>query len=124
MEYLNEISKEENPSDFIYLETLLILLTPFAPYITEEIWQLMGHGESIHEEPWPAYDEKYLQKAAVKLIVQVNGKVRDVIEISPKISREEATKLAMRSPNVQKHIGTKSIRNVVVVPGKLVNIVV
>ncbi len=108
------------------LESLLILLSPFAPFIAEELWRALGHdGEnaSIFKEKWPGYDEAMLVDETVTVVVQVNGKLRGQIQVPRDMDRAEVEKLALADEKVQKHL-LAPVRKVVVVPNKLVNIVV
>ena len=101
----------------------MLLLAPAAPHIAEELWHRLGHQESVHLQPWPEYDEALTVDARITLIVQVNGKVRDKIDVPAEVSEEEARRLATESPRVQPHLDGASVRQVVYVPGRLVNIV-
>ncbi|MBE3560516.1 MAG: leucine--tRNA ligase [Ktedonobacteraceae bacterium] len=106
------------------LETLLQLLAPLAPHITEELWHQTGHTESVHETSWPAYDEALTQDEVFTLVVQVNGKVRERIEVPAEISEEDVRKVALSNPRVLSFIGESTVRKVIYIPGRLVNIVV
>lgn len=106
------------------IDNLLLLLAPIAPYITEELWALRGHGYSIHQQSWPSWDEETAREESITLILQVNGKVRDRMEVPADISEEAAKEAALASENVQSHLNGKSPRKVIYVPGRLVNIVV
>ncbi|MEO5927769.1 MAG: class I tRNA ligase family protein [Patescibacteria group bacterium] len=103
-------------------ETILKILAPFAPHITEELWSQLGHVDSIHLAEWPSYDESKLQSATFTMIIQVNGKVRDKIEAASDITDEEATKLAMQSEKVKAALDGKAPNKVVYVPGRLISI--
>ena len=100
------------------------LLAPLAPHITEELWHLTGHDESIHLSSWPTFDEALTHDETFTLVVQVNGKVRERIEVSAGISEDEARHLALDNPRVASFIGENTVQKVIYVPGKLVNIVV
>ncbi len=102
----------------------LNLLAPFAPFICEELWEAVGGQGSIHSEPWPSYDEALARPEEVTLVVQVNGKVRDKVTVPADISEEEMRERALACGNAGKFTAGKEIRKVIVVPGKLVNIVV
>ncbi|MEK7129227.1 MAG: class I tRNA ligase family protein, partial [Patescibacteria group bacterium] len=118
----NEMDKlEKVPQD--YFEVFLKLLSPFAPHITEEIWNLLGHKKSIHQEPWPKYDESKLESATINLAVQVNGKVRAVIEVPAAIGEEEAKNLATKDEKIKTWIGNKEIKRIIYIKGKLISIV-
>jgi leucyl-tRNA synthetase len=106
------------------LETMMQLLAPMAPHITEELWHLTGHSGSIHLTDWPGYDEALTHDETFTLVVQVDGKVRERIEVPTDISEVEVRKLALYNPRVASFIGDATVRNVIYVPGRLVNIVV
>jgi leucyl-tRNA synthetase len=103
---------------------LLLMMAPIAPHISEELWQRTGRPYSIHRQPWPASDEALARDEKVTLVVQVNGKVRDRIQVAADISEDHAKDLAMNSELVKKYLEGQPIRKVIYVPGKLVNIVV
>jgi leucyl-tRNA synthetase len=130
MEYTNYLNKvKENgsvsASDWKRsIETLVILLAPTAPHMTEELWHRIGHNNSIHNQSWPAWDEELAKEDEITLVVQVNGKLRDRLTAPVSISEEEAKKLAQGSEKIQPFIQGKQVINVIYVPGKLVNIVV
>jgi len=105
-------------------EKFLILLWPFVPHLAEELWEKLGHKESIFKEKWPEYDKKMIIDEKINLVVQVNGKVRETIEVSADISEEEAKKLALSSEKIKKWIENKEVVKIIFVKGKLVNIVV
>ena len=119
----NELEKENQLSVISY-QLLLKLLAPMAPHLSEELWQKLGNKKSIFLEKWPKYDSKLIKEEIVTLVIQVNGKVRDKIEVEAGISKEEAKKLALSREKVQKWIEGKEIKKVIFVPGKLINIVV
>lgn len=106
------------------LEILLICLYPYAPHMTEEIWENMGGETMIMDIDWPAYDEELAKEDLIDLPIQVNGKMRATIEVAADISEEEALKLAREDDNVAKHISGKEIVKEIFVPGRIVNIVV
>jgi leucyl-tRNA synthetase len=113
-----------------HLKTLLLLLAPFAPHICEELWQIhfvkslkSKVYSSIHFQPWPKYDPKLIKEEMITLVIQVNGKVRDKIEVEATISEEKAKELALSREKIKKWIGGKEIKKVIFVPGKLINIV-
>ncbi len=106
------------------VELLLLLLAPFTPHIAEELWHRLGHMDSIHLQRWPQYDPAVAAEETITLIVQVNGKVRDRIDVPAGIEQAEMERLARQSEVVQRHTEGKQIVKVVVVPGKLVNVVV
>jgi leucyl-tRNA synthetase len=106
------------------VKMLLLLLAPIAPHITEELWAEVGDGESIHRHAWPGWDEELAAEEVFTLIIQVNGKVRDKVEVPVDISEKEAKELALRQERIQRWLGDKAVRKVIYVPGRLVNIVV
>jgi leucyl-tRNA synthetase len=105
-------------------ETLLRLLAPFAPHITEELWQQLGHNESIHLSPWPSYDEKYLVSETMTIAVQVNGKLRAELELAANASEEQVVEAAKSNQKVAAYLAGHEIIKTIYVPGKLVNFVV
>jgi leucyl-tRNA synthetase len=114
-------SAGEVPRDLFL--TFLKLLNPFAPHLSEEINAALGETELLSEQAWPELDESLLVESEIQLIVQVNGKLRARIMVPADISKEDAEKQALAEENVQSFIDGKTIRKVIVVPGKLVNIV-
>jgi leucyl-tRNA synthetase len=105
------------------IETLLLLLAPACPHIAEELWARTGRPYSIHQQPWPEWDEEIAAEETVTLVVQVNGRVRDRLEVSVDIEEEEAKQLALATDGAQRHSEGRQIRRVIYVPGRLVNIV-
>ena len=105
------------------LRTLLLLLNPVAPHITEEMWQNQGFGAPIHHQKWPTWDEEALKKTEVEIAVQVCGKVRGRIMVPADMTREQAEKELPENPEVQKILADKTIMKVIFVPGRLLNIV-
>ena len=103
---------------------LVLLLAPFVPHITEELWHELGETESVHTMNWPTYEESALEVDEVEVVLQVNGKVRDKLTVSVNITKEELEALAKESSRVQEFTEGKQIVKVIYVPGKLVNIVV
>jgi leucyl-tRNA synthetase len=106
------------------VETLLKLLAPMAPYITEEQWQRLGHETSIHKDGWPEFDEALAAEEEVTMIVQVNGKVRDTLSVSPDIDEAEMKELALSSDKVRTYLDGGEPSKVVIKPPKLVSLVV
>ncbi|MCG2795968.1 MAG: leucine--tRNA ligase [Actinomycetia bacterium] len=106
------------------VEAAVNLLAPFTPFICEELWQALGKHGSVHQHPWPAFDEELARPEEITLVVQVNGKVRDRIAVPSDISEAEMEAKALACENARKFIALKEVRKVIVVPGKLVNIVV
>jgi leucyl-tRNA synthetase len=106
------------------LSTFVLLLSPFAPHIAEELWQRLGHNHTLAYEPWPEWKEDYLQQALVEIPVQVNGKVRARIQVAPDAGQEEVSAIARKEPSVVSHVEGKTIRREIFVPGRLFNLVV
>ena len=106
------------------LKTYITLLNPAAPHMTEEMWQNAGFAGYLHETTWPQFDEAKTQDDTVEIVAQINGKVKDKIEISTSLSREEMEKAALENEKIQALIAGKTVVKVICVPGKLVNIVV
>jgi leucyl-tRNA synthetase len=106
------------------LESMMQLLAPLAPHISEELWQQTDHEGSIHTTDWPQYDEEMTRDENFTLVVQVNGKVRERIEIAADTSEQKIRVLALANARVASFIGDATVQKVIYVPGKLVNIVV
>ena len=106
------------------IESLLQLLAPFAPHITEELWQQLGHSDTIHIDHWPRWDDKYLQSDVMTIIVQVNGKLRAKLEVSKNSSEDDIKNTALENDNVKVFVGDKKPSKVIYVPGRLVSIVI
>lgn len=119
--------KTANISEAVYseaIDTLILLLAPVAPHITEELWEQRGRDYSVHTQPWPVFNADHAKEDDITLVVQVNGKVRDRITIAVGTDEEAIKSVAMASEAVQKFMDGKPARKVIVVQGKLVNIVV
>ena len=124
---LTEKEKETGKQKMIseeQLKRVLITLCPFAPHVANEAWEMIGQKGMVEEQAWPEIDEALLVQEVIEMAVQVNGKVRAQIQITPDASEEEARELVMSNENVQKHIEGKEIRKIVYVPGRILNIVV
>jgi leucyl-tRNA synthetase len=106
------------------VETLLLLMAPSAPHFAEELWGRLGKPYSIHQQPWPKWDEELAKEEEITLVVQVNGRVRDRLQVPADIDEERAKELALASERVQAHIDGKRVERIIYVPGKLVNVVV
>jgi leucyl-tRNA synthetase len=123
MSLLNDI-RRHGPADRWVLESLVLMLAPFAPHLAEELWEALGHTDSIFRAQWPRYDPAALVEETVELAVQVNGKVRGRLTVPRGAPEEEVLRLALALPAVQAHVGGKTIRKQLVVPGRLVSFVV
>jgi leucyl-tRNA synthetase len=116
-----EKSQMIEKSDF---EKFLIILSPFAPHLAEELWEKLGHKKSIFYEKWPEYDEELIKEENFELVIQINGRVRDKIQAAVDILENEAQKLALSSEQVKKWTENKEIKKVVFVKNRLINFIV
>ena len=105
------------------LEAAVLMLSPIVPHITHELWRALGHEQAVIDSSWPAVDEAALEQDEVEIVVQVNGKLRDRVSIPAKADKAEVESIALASDKVVQHVEGKTVRKVIVVPGKLVNIV-
>ncbi len=124
MELVNELAREPaGPASRFAAETAVSLIQPYAPHLAEELWQRLGH-ERLWAQPWPQADPALLRDDTFELVVQVNGKVRDRLRAPVDASQDELVALAKASPRVQAHLDGREVKQVFVVPGRLVNLVV
>ena len=124
MELVNELGRDTSaPGARFAAETAVSLIQPYAPHIAEELWSALGH-ERLWEQPWPVADPSKLERRTFELVIQVNGRVRDRVEASVDESEAELVERALASPRVQAHLDGKQVRQTIVVPGRLVNLVV
>jgi leucyl-tRNA synthetase len=121
MEFTNLLYKE-GATPFA-VDSLLLLLAPMAPHLSAELWEQRHAGEHVHTQRWPIADPSMLTVESTTMVVQVNGKVRDRLEVPPTITAEEAESLALASAKVQEHLGAGAPKKVIARPPKLVNIV-
>ena len=105
------------------MDCFVLMLAPMAPHISEELWQCLGHSESLAYAPWPKFDPKHVEESTVELPVQINGKVRGRITIAVDAVNSEVERIALADSKVKKYLEGKTVRKVIIVPGKLVNIV-
>jgi leucyl-tRNA synthetase len=123
MIFMNEaVGEAEIPRKLI--EDFLVVLSPFAPHVCEELWQRLGHSDLISHAAWPKHDEVLCGENTVKIVLQVNGKRRDEIEAEKDSDKATLEKRALENEQVSKFIEGKSVERVIVVPNRLVNIVV
>jgi len=120
---VNEFEKQKTISRDMW-EKFLILLSPFTPHLAEELWEKLGHKTSIFKEKWPKYNPQLLKKEKVVLIVQINGKLRDKIEIEGELTQKEIEEIALKRDKIKKYIGEKPVKKVIFVRNKLINLVV
>jgi leucyl-tRNA synthetase len=124
MELVNELSRDPGAADARFAaETAVSLIQPYAPHVAEELWQRLGR-ERLWEEPWPEADPALLERDTVEVVLQVNGKLRDRLQVPASISEEELVALARNSERVRAYLNGGEPRKTIVVPGKLVNFVV
>ncbi len=130
MELVNELYRykelEERNEAFMKkaVDTLVTILSPFTPHICEEMWEILGYHQSLTAVSWPAYDEKALVRDTIEIVVQINGKVKEKLNVANNLSREELEKEALSNDKVKALTDGKNIVKVVAVPGRLVNIVI
>ncbi len=134
MELVNEVNKVLNTAqdkgDLAWsvvreaVEATVVLLSPVVPHITEECWRMLGHRESVLNVPWPEYKVEALEVEKRLIVIQVNGKVRSRIEVPASFNQEEIEAEALKDARIQRHVGEKPIKKVIVVQNKLVNVVV
>jgi leucyl-tRNA synthetase len=106
------------------VEKLVLCLAPFAPHLAEELWQVVGHEACAAENAWPAFDPVFCVDEVVEIAVQVNGKVRGRIELSREADEKSALEAAQGDPNVQKFLEGKTLKKVIYVPAKILNLIV
>jgi leucyl-tRNA synthetase len=129
MEFVNALADRQHEGTWhtatytSALETLLVLLAPAIPHITEELWQLTGHTGSIHRQAWPAFNSDFAGEEITQVPVTVDGKVREVLAIPIDASEAEVRELALGQPRVQQFMAERDVVKVVYISGKIVNIV-
>jgi leucyl-tRNA synthetase len=127
-ELFNEISDVEGIGDFELLKmcygSLLQLINPFVPHLSEELWEKIGNKPPIFKTPWPKYDEKYLKNDNVNISVQINGKFRFAHECSADLTQDEVSKIILSLENTKKYLENKQIKKIIFVPNKLINILI
>jgi leucyl-tRNA synthetase len=132
MEFVNGLNKAKDETPEVLsdprfsgaVHSLLVLLAPIAPFITEELWHAIGHDDSVHTQSWPAYDPALTVDEIVTVVVQVNGKVRDRLEVTPDTAEDDVRSLALASPKVQAALAGRDIKKFIYVADRhLVNIV-
>ena len=115
-----ETEKEILKEDF---EALLKLLAPMTPHIAEELWQKLGHKESIFKAEWPKYNLRLIKEEKVTFIVQIDGRMRDKVELNKGISQKEAEEIVFQREKVKNNLQSKKVKKIIFVPERLINIV-
>jgi leucyl-tRNA synthetase len=129
MELVNELTGLEPSSSHdiqalkFSIEKLLLLLSPFTPHIAEELWEMIGYAQSISLQSWPMWDEEMAKDEQIELVIQINGKLRNKLMISQGLPDETVKEMALKDDKVAEAIAPKSIKKVIVIKGRLVNIV-
>jgi leucyl-tRNA synthetase len=125
--YLGKVQEAGTVSNALWNEaitSLLLLLAPTAPHLTEELWERTGHTYSIHNQPWPKWDEELAKEEEVTLVIQVNGKLRDKVTVPVSITEAEAKELALSRERIKAYVKDNKVAKIIYVPQRLVNIVV
>ncbi len=123
MEFSNFLQKQEVIAKDVW-ENFLLILSPFAPFITEELWSRLGHSASIHTQTWPEYDSKLLQEDRVTIVVQINGKIRDTLEVAASTDEITVKEAALQSNKVKKYTDQGKIKRTIFVKDKLISFVI
>jgi len=121
---LERLPEEDSATDEEGVSILIRLLSPITPHIAHHLWRELKFGEDVMRAPWPEPDPAALEQDEVELVVQVNGKLRGSIKVPKAAGRTEIEELARANPNVQRFVAGQNVKKVVVVPGRLVNLVV
>ena len=123
MVFINEGYKVDSiPTE--YVEGFVKMISPVVPHLAEELWEKLGHNDTITYEAWPTYDESKLVDDTVEMAVQINGKVRAKIVVSKDATKEELEKIALEDESVKELLEGKEVKKVIAIPGRLINIVV
>ena len=130
IEFTNELMKQKDqpvantPAWREAIEALVLMMAPATPYVSEEMWEKLGKGFSVHQQDWPSFDPELARNETVEIAVQVNGKVRDKLMIAPDATQDDAMSAALQSERVNDHLGGREPSRVIYVPGRLLNIIV
>ncbi len=122
MSYFNMLQSNSSIAE-VELKSYLLMLAPFAPHVTEEIWQQLGESGSIHQQTFPQFDPQFLIQEQITLAVQINGRTRTTITLSPDASQEEAIAIARQTKAIQRHLNNQEVHRAVYVPGRILNFV-
>jgi leucyl-tRNA synthetase len=123
MEFVNFFTKEKTRPKSA-LESFVLLLSPMAPHIAEELWQILGHDSTLAYEPWPEFDEALTRSSEVEVPLQINGKVKAKVQVAADADKATLEAAARAHPKIAELVGGKSIVKAIVVPGRMVNFVV
>ena len=123
MEYMNTLRRSERVCHRAEVEPVVQLVAPFAPHVAAELWEMLGHTESVFDARWPAYDPSLLVSDTIELVVQVSGKTRGKLLVAKTITQDAALAAAKADPAIGKFI-TGEPKKVILVPGRLLNVVV
>jgi leucyl-tRNA synthetase len=121
MEYVNELKEARSTQ---LLEPLVIMLAPYAPHFAEELWEVLGHQESVFQASWPAYDEKLASAGDVEIAVQVNGKLRSRLTVPRGMAEQDVLDRALADETVKKFVDSQKVKKMIYVQDRLVNLVV
>ena len=126
MEFTNVVNEATGTLSHKALRTLLVVLAPYAPHLTEEIWSMLGGSDSVHAQLWPTYDSEQIKDDQIPFVVQVNGKTRGTIVIDANVAQDQTAveELVRKNDNIAKHLQGKEVKKVVFVPSKIINFVV
>jgi leucyl-tRNA synthetase len=122
MEFVNFFTKQKQRPQSV-MEPFVLLLSPFAPHIAEELWRLLGHKESLAYAPWPQFDEALTVESTIEIPIQVLGKIKSRINVAPGTAKDELEKLALADEKIAELLDGKTIVKTIVVPDRLVNFV-
>ena len=123
---LNQVWQAENVDANVWRESirgLVLMMAPITPFLAEELWNHVDGEYSVHQQPWPEWDEDLAADETITLVVQVNGRLRDRIEVPADVSEEDARSVALKSDRIRQFTEGKTVRRVIYVPGRLVNVV-
>jgi leucyl-tRNA synthetase len=123
MEYVNEL-KEQGANHKALIEPLIILLAPYAPHVTEEMWEVLGHKQTVFQARWPSYDERLVSAGDVEIAVQVNGKLRSRLTVPRGMAEKDVMDRVLADEVVKKFVDGQKLKKVIYVQDRLVNLVV
>ena len=121
---MNEIYRNLDADISEAVKTAILLVSPFVPHLAEEMWQRLGNKESVLKAPWPKYEEKFLEEEVITMVIQINGKLRSKVEVRADINKDKLKELVLADEKIKPWIKGQPIKNFIIVPKKLVNIVI